>query len=363
MKKNIGIVTLQGATNYGAVLQAYALQEYLKKNGNKVEIINFYDNSLYGYYSPFIFARPIKIKTVIGKIIRYKKNKIQFSKFETFRKNRLQLSPLLKKYNLLVDYAKKYDVLVVGSDQVWNANINCKTKDVYYLNFSDTAKKYSYAASSGNITSIESDCKYIDKYLNTFNGISVRENDLKEFLKKHFNINTDLVCDPTLLLSKEEWLKISEEYNIKNEFILVYMLNENENMIKFISELIQEKNMKVINIGKNISATNEMIEHAADVSPSQFIYLYNKASYIVTNSFHGTAFSLIFEKKFITFGNGKLNSRMDTLLKSFKLGERFINDKSISFNKQMSILEKSTIIDNSCSYVERSKEFINMFNL
>lgn len=362
MKKRIGIVTLQGATNYGAVLQAYALQEYLKKIGYYVEIINYYDNSLYGYYSPKVFAKPLRLKTIIGKIFRYKRNREQFMIFEKFRTEKLQLTPVIRKYEDLTRYSKKFDILIVGSDQVWNSKINYNTKEIFYLNFSDTAKKYSYAASAGNIDSIISDYFYITNYLSKFNDLSIRENDLGILLKKKFNINSSLVCDPTLLLTKDEWKKIEEKYEINDDFILVYMLNENGNMIEFIDNLIKKKNMLVINLGKNISEKNKNIKYLSNVSPGQFVYLYNKATYVITNSFHGTAFSIIYDKRFITFGNGKLNSRMETLLKEFSLEEKFMNGE-VPFEKQLEVLEKNIKNDFSCSYVSNSKDFINNIDI
>lgn len=358
MGKEYGIVTLQGATNYGAVLQAYALQEYLKSNNVNVEIINYYDDSLYGYYSPSIFNGPFKVKTILGKIVRYNSNHKQFSLFDTFRNNFLNMSKKINSLDDLKEYSKKYDVLIVGSDQVWNSKINKKTKDIYYLNFSSKAKKYSYAGSSGNIDSIKEDSNYVGKYLCDFQGVSVRESDLKDYLEKSYNIDAHLVCDPTLLLAKKEWIKIQKSYNVKDKFILVYMLNDNDNMINSVIEIIKQKNIDVINIGKNISKYDKRITYAGDVSPNQFIYLFNRASYVITNSFHGTAFSIIFDKKFLIFGNGKLNSRMETLLKGFSLEDKLI-DEGVSLDKQLEIIDKDNAINYNCDYIRNSKEFLN----
>jgi len=356
MKKNLGIVTLQGATNYGAVLQAYALQETLKSNGFNVEIINYYSNHLYGYYKPNIFLCNKNLKTFVGKILRYKINKLQYHIFETFRNNYLNLSKKICNISSLKDYSKKFDYLIVGSDQVWNSNIICGDEDLFYLNISDTAKKYSYAASVGSIKNIKDISSLIDSIIN-FSNISVRESDLNELLIKQCSINSSLVCDPTLLLSKNEWMKISKPCEVPEEFLLVYMLNENEYMIQSILNFAESSNINVINIGKNISSYSKKINYVSYISPNQFIYLFSKAKYVITNSFHGTAFSIIFKKKFLTFGNGKLNSRMETLLKAFDLKDRMV-DANMSSQQQCKLIEKDYDYEDDVDYIVASKKFI-----
>ncbi len=358
----IGILTLHRAHNYGAVLQTYALFKTLKKLGYEVEVIDFIRPEIYGYYDYKIFSKPLNIKNIIRRVIRYKNGKKEQINFNEFLNENVVLSPKITNKDMLVNYCKKYDGIICGSDQVWNKKANGGLLNIYLLNFKlpKRIKKVSYAASCGNVSLINQDMAYFKKCLKKFDSISVREEDLQNKLLEIVDKDIDLFVDPTLLLNSEEWLKIKSDFNTPDQYLLVYFLNENEQLLDFINYMSNYIN--IISIGKKIK-NKKVINLLQKINPKEFIDLYDKAEYIVTNSFHGTIFSIIFKKKFITFGNANYNSRMDTILKKLSLEDRFI-DRKINNEEIFTILDTEVKFDSEIIDVEFKKaiDFLNNLN-
>jgi hypothetical protein len=353
---------LHRAHNYGAVFQTYALYQTLKKLGYEVEIIDFIRPEIYGYYDYKIFSKPVNVKNIIRRVIRYKNGKSEKANFSEFLSENVALSPRITNEHMLINYCKKYDGIICGSDQVWNKKANGGLLNIYLLNFKlpKRIKKVSYAASCGNASLIDQDITYYRKCLNKFDSISVREEDLQNKLLKITNKDIKLLVDPTLLLKKQEWLEIKSNINTPNQYLLVYFLNENEQLLDFINYM--SNYIKIICIGKKIK-NKRVINLLQQINSSEFIDLYDKAKYVVTNSFHGTIFSIIFNKKFITFGNANYNSRMATVLKKLSLEERFIS-QDINNEEIFSLLDtdaffNSEIIDEE---FKKSIDFLSSLN-
>ena len=324
--KTVAIVSFIGVENYGANLQAFALQEKLKQLGFKPIYINYsHQSSLSGIK---------KIVNVIWSFFRlllgYAK---RYNKTTRFRTDFMYLT---KKINNLeeLNNLPRFDYYVVGSDQVWLPRILSVSDGFYFLNFAPKgSKKISYASSFGT-SKIP---KYLDKiyfnYLSEFREISVREKQGASYLEG-LGIKSSVVLDPTLLLKENEWIKTFDlKSKDKKPYILCYVMTGDHKGAKFISDLCrniiktEKSKYKVIVIGdKEYKKLNPKYNLITDAGPQDFLnYVFN-ADYIITNSFHGTCFSLNFQKKFITVlhRNNCLNSRITDLLEVTSLSERII---------------------------------------
>lgn len=340
-----GIITFHDANNYGAVLQAYALNSKMNEYC-ETEIINY--NNLY-------FHKNENIKGLKSKIIElcYKKDMQKKDKeFVDFRKNNLYIRDKIVKKEDLQNLNNKYDLFISGSDQVWN--LKCSGyDDTYFLNFvNDRTKKFSYSASFG--TSMpELDEEHIN-FIKEFNKVSVREKSGKEYLNK-INIDSIKTCDPVFLLKKEQWDIITESSNDK--YILVYEVVNGVNMISFAKQLSKITGLKVVVITSSKKPILG-VKTVRNIGPINWLKLIKNADYIITNSFHGLAFSLIFNKQFFIelLSNSNSNARMLELLEEMNLKSRLL--KNVKCEKieliQFDIINKiiDTDRNNSIKYIE-----------
>ena len=309
--KKIGILTFHDADNLGAVLQAYALKSVIENEfGVSAQIINYKCKKI---SEVNLFKKGMGIKGLLKSVPMSVYYKIKHNGFEKFRKERLDCSGKAFHRHNIKEIQDLYDAFITGSDQVWNPE--CSDADsTYVLDFvSDKFKKYSYAASIGNYNITKSDSEWINSIAEC-NGISVREQSAEKMLKNVGIDNALVHCDPVMLLSNEQWKEIMEKPIIKQKYILVYLVLPDVNVMKQANEYAEKHNCKIINNKRSI----EFILHN---SPDEFLsWIYN-ADYIFTNSFHGTAFSLIFNKPVfadIEMQDGSVNHRVADLLNAAK---------------------------------------------
>jgi len=350
MTKKIAILTLSGNYNYGNRLQNYAMQEVYKKFGFQVDTIW---NAIDLNNGPILSVKKkFKnfIKILIGKT-NYDKYTIQRIKnFSEFTNKYISASTYIIKNDNNNELNNMYDFFSVGSDQVWNCTFrNIISSD--FLMFSDKHKTIAYVPSFGvsNIPK-EQEYKYVDG-LNHIKHLSVREEAGAKIIKNLTGKTAQVVLDPTMLLSKDDWIKIENKPKNLSEkkYILTYFLDDiNENKKKSIDELAKKNNLELINLA-NIYNYSDLKYYT--YGPNEFLYLFNHAELILTDSFHACVFSIIFEKSFYVFdreGNMEsMNSRLDTLLGTLKLTERKVekiaNIKNIfecNYDEAYEILKK-----------------------
>lgn len=299
----IGILTLQGAKNCGAVLQAYALTTVLKNKGHSVEIVNFISDGEYertlknnGKKGKAYWARKIYY------MFFYKSIKKRNELFEAFQREYLNLYPENKRIREkeLEEDTKRYQCLVCGSDQIWSQDPKLYDKsDAYFVNFPFTGKKVSYAASFGD--SIEYAKKHIKKvidYVKCFDHVSVRESEAADFLEMNA-ISATVCVDPTLLLNANEWEKLAIKPKPKEEYILYFSVNSRKYSIDVAKHLAEKTGLKVIELNPHPKSWNSGFEKLYGSGPREFLGYILNAKYVVSNSFHGTAFSILFNKPFI----------------------------------------------------------------
>jgi hypothetical protein len=349
----VGILTFQRAINYGAVLQAYALQETLESIGHEVQIIN--------YLQPRVektdrrpFEKNGKIDLLKGlhlrSFINFNKNKRETlerrSRFDGFLSNYLHLTKPCT-YN---EIPSDFDLYVIGSDQVWNSRICGGIDEVFWGNFSKNknAKVISFSASTSVKDIMNIDKKQLQKYLNNFNGISTRENDVADYLNSNFSLYepAQVVIDPTLLANPSIWDKLVKD---KIKDIDPYVLYFGA---RFYSKnpLVLKQHAEKIAKAKGYGVKTIDFNHD---TPIDFVNKFRNASFVVTSSFHGVAFSLIFNRPLnaILYGDEQ-DCRYENLLRTIgaedmliPVGEEF---KSLSYdyatiNQSLSKLRNTSI--------------------
>ena len=307
--KKIASITFHWAANYGAVLQAFALQKFLKKKSFDTEIID---------YVPF--------RTwIISCLISIKERDYSFFKklwnFRKFKKENLVISK--KRYfnnKSLFKCANDYSAVICGSDQIWNKAFTTRAEGKptlsYFLNFAcKNTRRISYATSFG---ATEIDKKTIDIFkgeLQKFSAISVRENTAVEILS-NIGIESKVVVDPTLLLKEKDYSELLNNKKYDDKFdVLTYIIHSNQTQANKINDYLVEK----------YDGSNYIIK---DCDIYEWLQRIKNSKIVVTNSFHGTVFSLIFHKPFITVaipGSG-MNDRLTTVLNATGLGSRFLYD-------------------------------------
>ena len=295
VKENItiGILTFHCTNNYGAVLQAYALRKVLSKLDAR------YDTHIIDYrcketITATSFKDIKKKKGLVGAVLHYRQINKMNAKFDCFRKNFLNLS---KTYNATEELAAdidEYDALISGSDQVWNLRWS-DGDTVYFQDFHEqNEKKYSYAASFGFTNLDESRVDFYKETLKKFNQISVREKSGKELVEGQLGLKAIQHIDPTLLLTASEWSEIAKSPDVNGKYILVYMVPKQDSIIEHAMKLKKETGLPIVMLSKNLKPLN--VIHRGDSSPEEYVGWFKNAEYVVTNSFHGTAFSCIFNK-------------------------------------------------------------------
>ena len=361
----IGILTFHCAHNYGAVLQAYALQEYLSGKGHIVEIIDYRPSYLTEPYRVKLFWFRFFSKNPIecmGRFLnesfyylpmRYKR----WFAFEHFIKKQLNLSaPIIGK-----QIPEMYDAYIVGSDQIWNPKLTGGIfDDVYFahFNFEKGDKKYiSYAASMGATTLSEDEKKHYLKRLVDFDKISVRENVLADLLQPLSNKPIAHVVDPTLLVGKDYWRKITKIPFSGKKYVLVYAITRDAIVFEKAKNLANQLNIEVIELTSGIVKEKGKYQTS---SPAHFLGAIKNAEFVITTSFHATIFSILFNTPFYTvlLGGGE-NSRVSSLLKMLDLQERIKREDDIvmpetliNWGKTNELLEKIR---------KNSIDFINSF--
>ncbi len=349
----VGILTFHRAINYGAVLQAYALNKKINYMGADCEIVDYRNPHIENMYHKLKFKGSLRRK--VSLVVNYRNIRKKTAKFSAFVEKNINKSPIYKTISKLKENEYRYDMFISGSDQVWNPD--CTEFDkAFFLDFTFSPKKASYAASFG--TAMVSD-KYENEVANLisdFTYIGVREKQGAEYIKKITDKNVEVVLDPTFLLNKEEWEQIAKPSKYeKKKYVLIYMLMASKTLVDFARKVAKEKGCELISIG---NGRNKDITYANDIGPDEFLSLIKNAEAVVTNSFHGTAFSINFGKEFyVELHNVKnaRNSRMEDVLKLFELENRLICDGNcraydIDFEKTKKILEEER--EKSVKYLE-----------
>lgn len=301
----VGILTFHDAHNYGAVLQAYALKKYIQQLGHDVRVINYHHETIpdgFLYLKEDNYNRWEKFDKFIKELINYD-TKTYINEEE------------LEKLDI--------DVWICGSDQIWNTEITRGFNKGFFLDFETKGKKVSYAVSMG-IPSLPAEHEESFKEsINKLDRISVREESLKQYAEKFTDKEVIRTLDPTLLLEENDYNNLISE-NKYGDYILIYALGPDERLTKIANKIAQEKNAKILELNDE-RKEEYFCEQISDAGPDEFLTLIKNAKAIITNSFHGTIFSIIFQKEFYTITRLNRNSRMENILGIIDMKDRLID--------------------------------------
>lgn len=323
----IGILTFHRAHNYGAILQCFALQTFLCNQGHSVRVIDYNNKMLWRYYSwykpeemHYAFSNPRKIlQRCIKLIIKWHKRIPRFNAFSRFQSNRLNLCPVSDIIQ------NPFDLILIGSDQVWNTAITHGLDPYYWgqIEHPASTRIATYAASLKGIWE-EKDRPVIQQYLQSLDAISVREKSVAIALPDIFpEINPIIVPDPVLLLSAKEWSKYAICPKIKEPYVFFYQAMDSEDAYSISDKIARHSRKRFISLSANVNSKNSICCRSA--SPFEFVGWIESADLVITSSFHAAALCIVFQKEFYCIDlNIEGDSRLKDLLKSFGFEDHLI---------------------------------------
>jgi len=360
--KKVGIVTFNDANNYGAFLQEYALQKFLRKNNVNAEVINYQNKEfeqLYKYgNNPFKRKGLVnKLKIVYNMILRPTTYRARLKKNKMFSECCQKEIIYSVSFKDNVDtICNNYDYFIAGSDQVWNVRMTCY--DLFYLlNFvQDSNKKLSYAASFGRTEFDEYDFEIFKEYIGKFRKVLVREKSGQKLLEDKCCIDSNVVLDPTFLLNDDDWFQFEQraKRRVTSKYILLYIVSHPDNLYKAAIKYAESRNLEIILLGRNsdIVINGKKIKATVDVGPYEFIHYIRNAEAVFTTSFHGTILSINMKKTFFYElskekynNNARLIDVIDMLgITDREIIEPIVNDSVIEWDIVHERLEKEKII-------------------
>lgn len=298
----IRLITFHTPKNYGAVFQAYSLMSVLKNKCNDVKIIDFNTPHLRSLYP--IIPKCSNIKSFLCMVLNFYTYPFKYKKYKKFDAFICKYMDFTRRYeNVKCLYGEKWSddtVFVCGSDQVFNPNRVKDEQQAFYMDFvPDRNYKFSYAASFGISKIPDAKKKQIISYLEKFDAISVRENSGVSIVENLLDKNATEVIDPTLLNGIDFWEKCEKPYNKSfSRYLLYYRLLGTKESDSIAMKKAKEENLQLVVVTELMLRGLKCNKILRDVGPEELLWLYHHADYVVTDSFHGIAFSVIYEKPF-----------------------------------------------------------------
>lgn len=355
----IGIVTYHRSRNYGALLQAYALQTFLRDKGHDAVMADYwpdYHRKMYVFFSWDKFKSSSlrsNVKYIYTLATTWVRHIVRKRNTEMF----------VDRY-LYVDNSFDYDVAVYGSDQIWRKQDYPTGKRYNSVYFADNTikakKKISYAGSMGVIeVSGEKDRRFLRDNWANFDAISVRERDLQELVCNISGFEPIHVLDPVFLLTKEQWLRLISGTHFskpKKKYLVYYRLQTLVQADKMVERLATERNLEVLEFSGYLRPFKYGKRYKETASVLEFIYLLNDAEFVVANAFHGLAMSICFNKQFYAFSSPAQANRLSSLLECLGIEGRLnLDANSIDFNNSIDYAE---VNKNLLSLQEESREWL-----
>ncbi len=295
--KKIGLISCGLEPNYGACLQAFATQNIVERLGYNIDIISYsFMNEC--EYSPF---SQNNFKSFATCCLFYELRRGIHFAFQKFRDKYMKYSDsVIKSKDDFRKIINDYDCFLIGSDQVWNPFLGIDT-DITLLKFYDNGpRKISYASSFG-VSHLPDDKKeYYREAFKSFDCISVREPTGKTIINELTDKKVEVVLDPTLLMNADDWEGYAESVDINGDYVLIYDMYHDPGLREIAKKIAKNKNAMVIALSRMI-LPDMKIKTLKNISPSNFLWLFKNARAIVTDSFHGTVFSVNFNKEFYTY--------------------------------------------------------------
>lgn len=328
----VSIITMTSTYNYGATLQAFALQQSVESLGHFCEFIDHFRvcEDEHRKVSMADFSRSNLLK------IPYRKELEKgYANFELFYKEYMHMnSRKYKSDDELMSDPPIYDAYITGSDQVWNPR---ELKPKYYLKFApEGAKKISYAASLGVSDTSEENKKVMSEYLENIDSISVREEQGKKLIENLTNKDVNLHCDPIFLFDRDQWRNYEKSVErVRGEYLLCYMIYKPKWINKWLRKIREKTKKRIIFVGLTGYRPVVHDKFIRSAGPAEFLWLIDHATGVITSSFHGTAFSIMFGKPVIAIPDPPRPTRIRNLLETYGLGKCELDeyDENFEFNE------------------------------
>lgn len=336
----VGVITFHNAHNFGASLQTWALQKVLKKYDLDSYVIHYHPAVIDNLYDP-IKCTGIKRCIRIVTLKRKHKNKLtRFLNYQKFIRTQFKLLGDYTNYEKLRGANLCLDAYITGSDQIWNHQHTDGFDPAYFLDFAEEQSlKLSYGASIGKDYLPAKYIENIKNSLSRFHFISVREESAVSAIQALTNTKTEVVLDPTLLLTKEDYSELIQKPQIQEKYIFVYMMEKNKEVILFANQIAKALGFPIIHRHQQKIFKNEIASCYTGI-PGDFLGLIEQAELVITNSFHGTVFSIIYGTPFFSLLHSVTGSRTIDLLNSLDLSSHIITGKNEFYD-----LEKAQISD------------------
>lgn len=326
----VAIVTLHRVYNYGSVLQAYATQRQFEKVGFEAVVVDYITEQrtmkrdLLGQQG-ISWGKPRKWFYIF---LRFLSILIKDMTLGRFLGKNLNLT---KRYITSSDLEKDppaADVYVTGSDQTWNSAYNEGVDRGFFLQFVPKDKmKVSFVASFGKSVLDSWEVEETKRYISEYSALSVRENTAVEILRDLGRDDAVQLIDPTLQLHRTEWMKLASKRLVKEPYLILMLLyNEDNGATECARKIADEKGLKLVKISWELNKPPMVDKLFTHRTPADFLSLFAYADFVVTNSFHGTAFAINFERQFITVPRSEYNTRIDSLLALTGLSKRLVSD-------------------------------------
>lgn len=376
--KKVGILNVQHADNYGAVLLAYAIQTEIEYLGYNAEIIDFrpagvHHNFIHKSFEILKQDGCFKLFRKLQKKILYHHKtdaKVLIARkkaFSDFRERYLNRSKVY--YNVTDDRPLEYDIYVVGSDVIWKpARVISKTEsDAYFLNFTEglPCKRIAYAASIGTDDNdvLRPLQDKIKNMIRKFDSISLRENTSVPFIRSLYGKSVTWCIDPTMLFNADFYNKLLIENNqsisnIADDYIYLYVLGNNEQAYLMANQLSHIWNIPVVCDAPSPQLIDNVILNIQKDGPLDFLNRIKNAKVVITDSFHGTVFSIIFHKDFYTYSRGTISIRMQDLLEKLNLTNRYVDSEKLAI-QQFTPVEYSNVDNIINDWKKESVKFLN----
>ena len=349
----IGIITYHFVNNYGGVLQAYALHEFIKKSFPvECRIIDYrhWFIRLTDGIRSFPVADPTKNYIPWMHTISDRKERVR--KFRCFIKTYGDLTSAHYSYRHLKSERDSFDLLICGSDQIWNPLLTFGPAKAYFLKFAGIkTRRISYAASVGKPSCFKN---RIAQYIRELDAVSIRER--QKWLEKKIGLMPEQHIDPTFLLNDQDWSKVCAEPVSKDPYILVYFMQSNNAAYSAVESIKKRLGYSVIDISRYGYAPHYIDETLVNVGPEDFLGLFKNAAYVCTNSFHGFVFSIIFRKRLSFIPIKRFGYRIDALCNMFDIN-RIVRDDGAYYD-----IEYDPEFTEKVIREERSKAFIYLRN-
>ena len=356
----VRLMTFHTPDNYGAVFQAYALQEILKSLARDVKIINYDTEGLRSGYPLVSVPRNIRgfVITCLQIMQINKRRKLKCG-FQDFRKKYFDLTERFESFEQLLSNPPKADIYVTGSDQVFRPDRWESDRNAFYLKFSPKSiRTAAYAASFGVTKIHEAQKRIIETYLNRFDHLSTREDSGAIIVKELTGRMPEVVLDPVFLLSLPRWREMEIIRNsLPEKFVLLYSVISSRLTDLAAGNIAQKAGLPLIVISTGVLFRGKCKAVLRDVSPQQFLYIFDRASIVVTDAFHGVAFSLVFQKQFVfSDTNPVTKDRAMSLLN--RIGQRNLM-KDDNTNLMLDPIDYNEVSRSLDLLAVKSKEFLS----